>query len=63
VTWLTGGGRTNVVQSAPDLTGSYSNVSPNIILTNVTGDVTTNYLDDGAATNAPVQFYRIRLVP
>jgi T5SS/PEP-CTERM-associated repeat protein len=63
VTWAAGGGRTNVVQSALDLTGSYTNVSPNIILTNAPGDVTTNYLDAGAATNGAAQFYRVRLVP
>ncbi len=52
----------NVVQSATDLAVSYTNVSPNIVLTG-SGDVTTNYLDAGAATNAPTRFYRIRLVP
>jgi len=62
VSWTAGGGRTNVVQSATDLTGSYTNVSPNIILPG-TGDVTTNYLDAGTATNAANRFYRIRLVP
>ena len=63
VSWAAGGGRTNVVQSAPDLTGIYTNLSPDIILTNSSGDVTTNYLDAGAATNSPVRFYRVRLVP
>jgi Bacterial TSP3 repeat len=62
VTWSCGGGRTNVVQSAPDVGGSYSNVSPNVVLSG-SGDVTTNYLDVGAATNAGSRFYRIRLVP
>ena len=66
VTWNAGGGRTNVVQAAAGdgglYTNSYSNVSPNILLLG-TGDVTTNYLDPGAATNASSQFYRIRLVP
>jgi hypothetical protein len=62
VTWTTAGGRTNVVQSAPDLTGSYTNVSPNIILTG-SGDVTTNYLDAGGVTNSALKFYRVRLVP
>jgi len=62
VSWSAGGGRTNVVQAAADLTGSYTNVSPNIILPG-SGDVTTNYLDARAATNAPARYYRIRLVP
>jgi hypothetical protein len=62
ITWKAGGGRTNIVQSAPSLTGMYSNMSSNIILPG-SGDTTTNYLDAGAATNAPVRFYKIRLVP
>jgi T5SS/PEP-CTERM-associated repeat protein len=62
ISWVAGGGRTNVVQSTADLTGSYTNVSPNIILTG-NGDATTNYLDTGATTNATSRFYRIRLVP
>jgi fibronectin-binding autotransporter adhesin len=62
VSWTAGGGRTNVVQSATDLTGSYANVSTNIVLSG-SGDVTTNYLDAGAATNAANRFYRIALVP
>jgi hypothetical protein len=61
VSWAGGGGRTNVVQSAIDLTGSYTNISPNIVLTG-NGDVTTNYLDACAATNTAARFYRIRLV-
>jgi hypothetical protein len=55
--------RSSVLESASDLTGSYTNVSPNIILTNAPGDVTANYLDAGGATNGAMQFYRIRLVP
>src|SRR5262249_29997905 len=62
VTWATAGGRTNVVQSASNISGSYSNVSSNIILPG-SGDTTTNYLDAGAATNAAGRFYRIKLVP
>jgi len=27
------------------------------------GDVTTNYVDGGGATNKPSRYYRIRLVP
>jgi hypothetical protein len=32
------------------------------IVTNTIGNV-TNYLDVGGATNTPVRFYRVRLVP
>jgi hypothetical protein len=62
VTWICGGGRTNVLESDLDIGGSYSNVSPNIILPG-SGDTVTNYLDLGAATNAATRFYRVRLVP
>jgi hypothetical protein len=62
VTWQTAGGRTNVVQSASDLSGTYANIGPNIVISG-TGDTATNYLDTGAATNATARFYRIRLVP
>jgi hypothetical protein len=50
------------VQSATDLTVGYTNVSPNIALPG-SGDVTTNWLDAGGATNSPSRFYKIRLVP
>jgi hypothetical protein len=63
VTWVCGGGRTNVLQAAPSLpAGAYSNVSPNIVLVG-SGLVSTNYLDMGAATNTPSRVYRVRLVP
>jgi uncharacterized repeat protein (TIGR01451 family) len=61
VTWTTAGGHSNVVQAAPDLGGSYFNVSPPINIPG-TGDVTTNYLDVGGATNMPARFYRVALV-
>src|SRR5207302_2588180 len=52
VKWTCGGGRTIVLQTATDLGGSWSNVSPNIVLAG-SGDTITNYLDVGAVTNAP----------
>lgn len=62
VAWLAADGHTNVVQAAPDISGSFSDVSSNIVITG-TSDTTTNYLDLGAVTNSPGRFYRIRLVP
>jgi hypothetical protein len=62
ITWLTVGGMTNAVESAPNPGGSYSNISGNIIITGG-GLTTTNYLDSGTVTNIPLQFYRIRLIP
>jgi exonuclease III len=68
ITWVTGLGGTNVVQSTTGLAdGSYSNnfidVSPWIILPAGSGDFTTNYPDPGGAANAPYRYYRIRLQP
>jgi PKD repeat protein len=67
ITWTAGGGRTNAVQMSPgDVTGCYTNsfsdISGPIVLTG-SGDVATNYLDSGGATNGPFRYYRIRLVP
>ncbi|HEY5296636.1 MAG TPA: hypothetical protein VIK59_01795, partial [Verrucomicrobiae bacterium] len=58
---LCGGGRTNVLQTTTNLVGSWSNVSPNIVLAG-DGDSITNYLDAGAVTNTPARFYRVQLV-
>jgi hypothetical protein len=43
-------------------TDSFSDISGPIFLTG-NGDVSTNYLDNGGATNSPFRYYRIRLVP
>ena len=61
VTWQAVGGKTNVVEAASSLANAYSSVSSNILITG-SGDVTTNYLDVGGATNAPTRFYRVRLL-
>jgi hypothetical protein len=62
VTWQCGASRTNIVQSTATLTGSYTNLSSNIVVTG-SGDVVTNYLDVGVATNQPTRYYRVHLVP
>ena len=62
---MMGSGRTNVLQAtAGDASGGYNTNSFTDIFT-VTNTVgtTTNYLDVGAATNAPSRYYRVRLVP
>ncbi|MGH7952320.1 MAG: FecR family protein, partial [Limisphaerales bacterium] len=61
VSWMCGGGRTNVLQATTNLGGSWSNVSANIVLAG-SGDSVTNYLDLGGVTNAPARFYRVQLV-
>jgi beta-glucanase (GH16 family) len=65
VTWMTGIGRTNALQAtAGDASGGYSanSFADIFTVTNTVGTV-TNYLDAGAATNAPARYYRVRLVP
>ena len=63
VTWMTGPGKTNALERSAGAAGSFSNNFTGIFtVTNVVG-ATTNYLDVGAATNAPARFYRVRLVP
>jgi len=43
-------------------TTSFVDLSPFIIIPG-SGDVTTNYLDTGGATNGLSRYYRVRLVP
>ncbi len=52
----------NAVESTADPDGTYSNISGNIIISG-TSVTSTNYLDTGAATNTPANYYRVRLVP
>jgi hypothetical protein len=61
VTWRCGGNRTNVLQSATNLNGPWTNISPDIFL-QADGDAVTDYLDSGGLTNAPAKFYRVQLV-
>ncbi len=67
LTWNTIAGKTNVVQVTPGASdGSYTNnftdLSSNIVVSGV-GQVSTNWLDVGGATNSPARYYRVRLVP
>ena len=67
IIWNTAGGHTNAVQAGTgDLNGGYNTNFVDIsgpILIAGTGDASTNYLDQGGATNNPSRYYRIRLVP
>ncbi len=60
ITWQAGGGRTNAVQRSASVSGGYFNISSDVVISGV-GDVVTNYLDKGAATNASILFYRVAL--
>ena len=65
ISWMAGNGRTNALQVTAGGTGGTYNtnsLADIFIVTNAVGGV-TNYLDVGAATNAPSRFYRVRLVP
>ena len=57
ISWMTGPGKTNVLlrgESVSSLTA---------IGTITTASSVTNFLDAGAATNAPIQFYRLKVAP
>jgi len=62
ITWQAAADHTNIVQAAPDLNGSYSSISPNIVIVG-SGEVTTNFLDIGGSTNKPTRYFRVGLVP
>jgi hypothetical protein len=67
VGWRTAAGHTNIIQSATPPTGdfatnAFTDLSPPLAITG-SGDVLTNYMDTGGATNQPSRFYRIRTVP
>ncbi len=57
ISWQTAGGRTETVQASRSIGGSYSNVSPALVIPGV-GLVNTNYLEIGGATNSS-RFYRL----
>jgi hypothetical protein len=60
VTWLTAGGRTNTVQAAGTVAGTFANVSPAIPIPGV-GLATNSYVEIGGATNV-TRFYRMKSV-
>jgi hypothetical protein len=64
LTWVTTGGKTNVVQATGGYNGSYDpngfvNISGNLAIVG-SGSVTTNYIDSFGATNRPARYYRVR---
>lgn len=64
ITWMTGPDKTNALERSTGATdGSYSNNFTEIFTATDTTGTVTNYLDLGAATNAPAYYYRVRLVP
>jgi hypothetical protein len=69
VSWLAAYGKSYVVQTnAPsngDITPDFADVSPTVVITGIpgTGEIVTNYLDAGGATNIPTRYYRIRVLP
>ena len=66
VTWEAVGGKWYVVQTATNLTGSLSDDFYDLdweIQAPGVGEYPLSVIYPGAATNAPVRFYRVRLVP
>jgi hypothetical protein len=68
LSWTGTGGSTNQVQttggdaSGDYVTNGFVNLGAPLNLIG-TGQVTTNYIDVGGATNQPARYYRIRVVP
>ena len=63
VIWRSVGGATHIVQGADELVpGVFSNLSAFITLSG-RGDVVTNWVESGGATNRPGRYYRIDFVP
>jgi len=65
VTWMTGDDKTNALQATGGNPGGgyATNGFVNLfVVTNTVGPA-TNYLDSGAATNVPVRYYRVRVLP
>ena len=58
VEWSTASGGTDTLQAADSADGTYSNISPPLLIGG-SGNTTTNYFESGALTNGPVRFYRI----
>jgi aryl-phospho-beta-D-glucosidase BglC (GH1 family) len=65
VSWMPGLGVTNALQATTgDASGGYNtNDFTDIFTVTNTTAVATNYLDSGVITNAPVRYYRVRVVP
>ncbi len=64
IAWQTAGGKTNRVQASGggEFNTNFADISPAILVVG-SGDVTTNWTDNGGATNVPARYYRVRWVP
>ncbi len=62
ITWQTAGGRRDVVQASPTISGTFTNINTPISIPGA-GIVTTNYLEIGGATNRPARLYRLKYSP
>jgi hypothetical protein len=66
ITWMTTGGKTNVVQATNGgpggtYTNNFTDLS-GIIIPAGSSLASTDYLDIGGATNSPARYYRVRMV-
>jgi len=66
ITWTAVGGKRYILQTTTNFSGNFSNdfvdLNPAIVVLG-TDDTEVTVLHMGGATNAPVRFYRVRLVP
>jgi pectate lyase len=59
--WTAGANRTNIVQASSELP-TFQDISPGIA-TLGEGDIVTNFVHVGGASNSPARYYRLRLAP
>jgi hypothetical protein len=64
ITWKAVGGKTNLIEAGDSLssTNHFQTISGPLVFPD-SGDVITNFLDIGAATNGGIRFYRVRVLP
>ncbi|HUI07105.1 MAG TPA: thrombospondin type 3 repeat-containing protein [Verrucomicrobiae bacterium] len=66
ITWTAVGGKRYILQTTTNFSGGVSNAFVDLgaaLVLSGTGETEVTALDVGAATNAPIRFYRVRLVP
>ena len=62
IVWETVGGRTDLLQVAPEVGSTYSGVGAPMVIPGA-DVVTTNRVEVGGATKGPLRIYRLELIP
>lgn len=62
ISWRGTGGQTDVVQAASSISGTFTNISGNILLTG-NGAISTNFVEHGGGGKGLSRFYRVQALP